>query len=279
IQVAQKKVKIAFENADSSSRVELIPSKIKRASRGGVKEEQFRLLAASTNSILLSCINDRWVWSLEYLGDYSVKSARSYIFDSLLPTVGVHTRWIKVVPIKINIFAWRVCLDKLPTRLNLSLRRVDIPSILSPLLQYQCEVYFASFIFLSIGPSSYAYSGSLVGIGGISSPMNILYSLDVQSRQLTSDLSQLLQSASLRIEPGISSPMNRLYSLDVQSRESTSDLSQLLQSASLRIEPEVSSEAVPSSQGTVEPHGSIAALAGGRAIAQWNIAEFSEALF
>nr|GEZ52254.1 hypothetical protein [Tanacetum cinerariifolium]GFA16952.1 hypothetical protein [Tanacetum cinerariifolium] len=31
IQVAQKKVKIAFENADSSSRVELIPSKIKYA--------------------------------------------------------------------------------------------------------------------------------------------------------------------------------------------------------------------------------------------------------
>nr|GEU46208.1 hypothetical protein [Tanacetum cinerariifolium] len=29
IQVAQKKVKIAFENADSSSRVEFIPSKIK----------------------------------------------------------------------------------------------------------------------------------------------------------------------------------------------------------------------------------------------------------
>nr|GEZ60531.1 hypothetical protein [Tanacetum cinerariifolium] len=31
IQVAQKKVKLAFENADSSSRVELIPSKIKYA--------------------------------------------------------------------------------------------------------------------------------------------------------------------------------------------------------------------------------------------------------
>nr|GFB19270.1 ribonuclease H-like domain-containing protein [Tanacetum cinerariifolium] len=34
IQVAQKKVKIAFENADSSSRVELIPSKIKYANKG-----------------------------------------------------------------------------------------------------------------------------------------------------------------------------------------------------------------------------------------------------
>nr|GEZ67906.1 hypothetical protein [Tanacetum cinerariifolium] len=31
IQVAQKKVKKAFENADSSSRVEMIPSKIKYA--------------------------------------------------------------------------------------------------------------------------------------------------------------------------------------------------------------------------------------------------------
>nr|GEU67288.1 hypothetical protein [Tanacetum cinerariifolium] len=33
IQVAQKKIKIAFENADSSSRVELIPSKIKYANK------------------------------------------------------------------------------------------------------------------------------------------------------------------------------------------------------------------------------------------------------
>nr|GEZ55672.1 hypothetical protein [Tanacetum cinerariifolium] len=33
IQVAQKKVKIAFENAYSSSKVELIPSKIKNANK------------------------------------------------------------------------------------------------------------------------------------------------------------------------------------------------------------------------------------------------------
>ncbi|GKA78947.1 putative ribonuclease H-like domain-containing protein, partial [Tanacetum coccineum] len=38
----------------------------------------------------------------------------------------------EVVPIKINIFAWKVCLDKLPTRLNLSLRGIDIPSIVCP---------------------------------------------------------------------------------------------------------------------------------------------------
>nr|GEW68908.1 reverse transcriptase domain-containing protein [Tanacetum cinerariifolium]GEZ22864.1 reverse transcriptase domain-containing protein [Tanacetum cinerariifolium] len=40
IQVAQKKVKIAFENADSSSRVELIPSKIKYANKAEVGDAQ-----------------------------------------------------------------------------------------------------------------------------------------------------------------------------------------------------------------------------------------------
>ncbi|GJS91301.1 hypothetical protein Tco_0773937 [Tanacetum coccineum] len=40
---------------------------------------------------------------------------------------GSPTRWVKAVPIKINILAWKVCLDRLPTRLNLSLRGIDSP--------------------------------------------------------------------------------------------------------------------------------------------------------
>ncbi|GKE44364.1 hypothetical protein Tco_1471648, partial [Tanacetum coccineum] len=44
------------------------------------------------------------------------------IDDSILLKEEVITRWVKVMPIKINVFAWRVHLDKLPTRLNLSLK-------------------------------------------------------------------------------------------------------------------------------------------------------------
>ncbi|PWA76201.1 Endonuclease/exonuclease/phosphatase [Artemisia annua] len=72
-------------------------------------------------------------WSVDSSGEFSVKSARSYIDDTLLPMVGAPTRWVKVVPIKINIFAWKVCLDKLHMRLNLSLRGIDIPSIICPI--------------------------------------------------------------------------------------------------------------------------------------------------
>ncbi|GJU84710.1 RNA-directed DNA polymerase, eukaryota [Tanacetum coccineum] len=68
-----------------------------------------------------------WLWRLD-----SVKSARCYIDDSFLPKVEVSTRWIVSIPIKVNIFAWKVCLDKLPTRLNLSIRGLDIQSILCP---------------------------------------------------------------------------------------------------------------------------------------------------
>nr|GEY02893.1 RNA-directed DNA polymerase, eukaryota [Tanacetum cinerariifolium] len=46
------------------------------------------------------------------------------------------TRWVKEVLIKINILAWKVSLDKLPTRLNLSLRGIEIPSISCPICSF-----------------------------------------------------------------------------------------------------------------------------------------------
>ncbi|GKB98541.1 hypothetical protein Tco_0984678, partial [Tanacetum coccineum] len=49
------------------------------------------------------------VWSLEATGEFSVKYVRHLIDDLILPKEEVTTRWVKVMPIKINVFAWRVC--------------------------------------------------------------------------------------------------------------------------------------------------------------------------
>ncbi|GJU37573.1 RNA-directed DNA polymerase, eukaryota [Tanacetum coccineum] len=103
-----------------------------RNPRGGTEEEQYLLLVEKVASVILSNSNDRWTWSFASSGEFSVKSARIHIDDILLPSVGSVTRWVHAVPIKINVFAWKVCLDKLPTRFNLSLRGLDIPSILCP---------------------------------------------------------------------------------------------------------------------------------------------------
>nr|GEU46279.1 RNA-directed DNA polymerase, eukaryota [Tanacetum cinerariifolium] len=67
------------------------------------------------------------------LGEFSVASVRKLIDDNMLLEVASKTRWIKAVPIKVNVYALKVKLDCLPTRLNISRRGMDIESIRYPM--------------------------------------------------------------------------------------------------------------------------------------------------
>ncbi|GJT48902.1 RNA-directed DNA polymerase, eukaryota [Tanacetum coccineum] len=98
----------------------------RRAPRGGVKESQFFHLVKNVEGVTFVDMKDRWRWSLEGCGDFSVASVRKVLDDSLLPIISSKTRWIKAVPIKVNILAWKVRLDSLPTRLNISKRGMNI---------------------------------------------------------------------------------------------------------------------------------------------------------
>nr|GEV01165.1 RNA-directed DNA polymerase, eukaryota, reverse transcriptase zinc-binding domain protein [Tanacetum cinerariifolium] len=105
----------------------------RRNPRGGVEQVQFNRLQEKVEGCVLINMNDRWVWSLEGSGVFLVASVRKLIDDALLPGVNTKTRWIKAVPIKINVHAWKVKLDCLPTRLNISRRGMNIESILCPM--------------------------------------------------------------------------------------------------------------------------------------------------
>ena len=80
-------------------------------------------------------------------GEFSVASVRRYIDDHMLPDVSSKTRWLKAVPKKVNVHAWKVKLDSLPTRFNLSRRGLDIQSILCPICGKVAET--TSHIFFS----------------------------------------------------------------------------------------------------------------------------------
>ncbi|GJY92145.1 RNA-directed DNA polymerase, eukaryota, reverse transcriptase zinc-binding domain protein [Tanacetum coccineum] len=116
-----------------------LDSSFRRAPRGGVEQNQFEMLKDKVEGYTLVNKNDRWVWSLEGSGEFSVSSVKNLIDGFTLPEVSTKTRWIKEVPIKVNVHAWKVKLDCLPTRLNISRRGMDIDSILCPMCDKAVE--------------------------------------------------------------------------------------------------------------------------------------------
>ncbi|GJZ47453.1 RNA-directed DNA polymerase, eukaryota, reverse transcriptase zinc-binding domain protein [Tanacetum coccineum] len=109
------------------------------APRAGAEELQYIQLVKIMEGFTLFDSKDRWRWSLECCGEFTVASVRNLLDANSLPVVSSKTRWIKAVPIKVNIHAWKVKLDILPTRLNISKRGMDIESILCPLCEKNVE--------------------------------------------------------------------------------------------------------------------------------------------
>ncbi|GJV30817.1 RNA-directed DNA polymerase, eukaryota [Tanacetum coccineum] len=115
--------------------------------KGGAEEEQLGFLLSRIDVLILTNIPDRWVWSLEATCEFSIKFVRQLIDDLILPKEEVATTWVKFMPIKINLFAWIVRLDKLPTWFNLFLKGVDISTIVCPLCHASVEFSFYIFFF------------------------------------------------------------------------------------------------------------------------------------
>ncbi|GKF06701.1 RNA-directed DNA polymerase, eukaryota [Tanacetum coccineum] len=111
----------------------------RRKSRGGVEQIQMTILKEILEGCILSDSKDRWTWSLEGSGEFLVSSIRKTIDAAFLPCGNAKTRWVKEVPIKINILAWKVSNDYLPTRFNLSRRGMDIGSIVCPMCNSKVE--------------------------------------------------------------------------------------------------------------------------------------------
>ncbi|GJT79180.1 RNA-directed DNA polymerase, eukaryota, reverse transcriptase zinc-binding domain protein [Tanacetum coccineum] len=125
-----KHISVAFKFEQTS-----LASSLRRMPPSGIEFEQWDHLLDSLEGVMLSPSEDRWSWDLNGSGEFSVASARRYIDNNRLPDISSKTRWIKEVPIKVNVHAWKVRINGLPTRWNISRRGIDIPSILCPLCE------------------------------------------------------------------------------------------------------------------------------------------------
>ncbi|GKD97873.1 reverse transcriptase domain, reverse transcriptase zinc-binding domain protein [Tanacetum coccineum] len=88
----------------------------------------FRDMLKQIGQLNIIVSQDTIVWNLCPNGTFTVNDARNIIDQKTLPSLP-STSWDKIIPHKVNIFMWRLSLDRLPHRLNLSLCRMDIPAI------------------------------------------------------------------------------------------------------------------------------------------------------
>nr|GEW03647.1 hypothetical protein [Tanacetum cinerariifolium] len=101
----------------------------RRTVRGGAESLQLAHLLDLLGPVILSNMEDRWIWDMNGDGVFRVKDVRILLDEVFLPNDATPTRWIKSIPIKVNVFAWKVSLDRLSTRSNLSRRGVVVHSL------------------------------------------------------------------------------------------------------------------------------------------------------
>ncbi|GKD64948.1 RNA-directed DNA polymerase, eukaryota, partial [Tanacetum coccineum] len=109
-----------------------LKASFRRDVRNGAELQQWLEMVSVLDSVSLSSSADRWFCVFNGDGSFRVKDIRQQIDDLLLPPSMEATRWLKCVPSKINVFAWRARLDRLPTRCNLLYQGVEIESSLCP---------------------------------------------------------------------------------------------------------------------------------------------------
>ncbi|GKE84635.1 RNA-directed DNA polymerase, eukaryota, partial [Tanacetum coccineum] len=93
---------------------------------------------------------DTFCWNIGSTGLFTVGATRNHIDDLMLPTMDIQTRWYKIIPRKVNIFFWRLRLDRLPHRLNLSRRGLDITSIMCPVCSNGVESNKHLFFYCAV---------------------------------------------------------------------------------------------------------------------------------
>nr|GEW57816.1 RNA-directed DNA polymerase, eukaryota, reverse transcriptase zinc-binding domain protein [Tanacetum cinerariifolium] len=115
--------------------------------------DMLKALLTELESVPISSGNDEVRWGLNPDGSFYVSVTRDHIDDVILSTLPAVTSWCKILPKKVNIFIWRLRLDKLPHRFNLSRHGLDIQAIACSvcskgLLSFSRKYGLRRFLFL-----------------------------------------------------------------------------------------------------------------------------------
>ncbi|GJZ86448.1 cytochrome P450 [Tanacetum coccineum] len=86
-------------------------------------------LESLISNLQITSDHDKWECLIDPSRNFTVKGMRNDISNTLTPSNPSPTRWNKLVPIKVNIAAWRIEKRRIPTKVNLDLRGIDLHSV------------------------------------------------------------------------------------------------------------------------------------------------------
>ncbi|GKB76850.1 RNA-directed DNA polymerase, eukaryota, reverse transcriptase zinc-binding domain protein [Tanacetum coccineum] len=107
---------------------------------GSRNEESLENLLSEVIHVSVNNSPDSWQLSITNDGVFSVHDTRIHVDNIILLSRTPSTRWSKILPRKVNIFIWRLKIDRLPNRLNLSSQGLDTSSIYCPLCNVGVEL-------------------------------------------------------------------------------------------------------------------------------------------
>ncbi|GJZ80078.1 RNA-directed DNA polymerase, eukaryota, reverse transcriptase zinc-binding domain protein [Tanacetum coccineum] len=104
-----------------------------RSIRGRVSREYEELIGVLQN-VVDPNHRDKWRWTLGVDGVFLVRDLAKLIEEKVLrvESGGEETIWNNLVPKKVNIFVWRALRGRLPVRVELDRREIDLDSVLCP---------------------------------------------------------------------------------------------------------------------------------------------------
>ncbi|GJV45509.1 RNA-directed DNA polymerase, eukaryota [Tanacetum coccineum] len=112
----------------------------------GVRNTAYlRNMFLEISQVDLNAVDDHCVWTMAKDEIFSLGESRRIIDSKLLPSLVPSTSRDKTLSCKVNIFIWRLALDRLPHRWNLTARGIDIPLISCPSCNDNVES--SSYIF------------------------------------------------------------------------------------------------------------------------------------
>ncbi|PWA39255.1 reverse transcriptase domain, Reverse transcriptase zinc-binding domain protein [Artemisia annua] len=111
----------------------------KRPLNAGSESDQLQACLQLIEGQVLEESNDRWYWDRGTDGRFSVFEVKKWIDSGYSSTSNALFTWSKWVPIKCNIFMWRMLMDRIPTKQALARRNINCGDGLCTLCEDQEE--------------------------------------------------------------------------------------------------------------------------------------------